>query len=41
VAAGMFGVGALWGFRDEAELRAHGASEVVEHPRDVVPLIDR
>ena len=40
VAAGMFGVGALWGFRDEAELRAHGASEVVAHPRDVVPLIE-
>ncbi len=40
VAAGMFGVGALWGFRDEAELRAHGASEVVEHPRDVIPLIE-
>ena len=41
VAAGMFGVGALWGFRDETELRAHGAAEVVQHPRDVVPLIER
>jgi len=40
VAAGMFGVGALWGFRDRAELEAHGASAVVEHPRDVVPLLD-
>ena len=40
VAAGMFGVGALWGFRDRAELVAHGASAVVEHPRDVVPLLE-
>lgn len=40
VAAGMFGVGALWGFRDRAELLDHGASAVVEHPRDVLSLID-
>jgi phosphoglycolate phosphatase len=40
VAAGMFGVGALWGFRDRAELVAHGAAAVVEHPREVLPLIE-
>lgn len=40
VGAGMFGVGALWGFRDRAELEAHGASAVVAHPREVLPLVD-
>ena len=40
VAAGMFAVGAMWGFRDRAELLAHGAAAVVEHPLDVLPLID-
>lgn len=40
VGAGMFGVGALWGFRDRAELEAHGASAVVAHPLEVLPLVD-
>jgi phosphoglycolate phosphatase len=40
VAAGMVGVGVLWGFRDRAELVAHGAAAVVEHPRDVVALLE-
>jgi phosphoglycolate phosphatase len=39
VAAGMFAVGALWGFRDRAELVAHGAAAIVEHPREVLGLI--
>ncbi len=41
LAAGMVPVGALWGFRPEAELRAHGARELVRHPQDVVVLVDR
>lgn len=38
-AAGMVPVGALWGFRDRAELEAHGAREVVERPSDVLDLL--
>lgn len=40
-AAGMFAVGCTWGFRAEAELRAHGAHAIVHHPRDVAPLLSR
>ncbi len=32
VAAGMFPIGALWGFRDEAELREGGARLLLAHP---------
>ncbi|HNS10597.1 MAG TPA: HAD family hydrolase [Candidatus Ozemobacteraceae bacterium] len=32
VAAGMFPIGALWGFRDEPELRAGGAELLLQHP---------
>lgn len=38
VAAGMYPVGAAWGFRDEAELRAGGAKMVARHPAEVVDL---
>lgn len=38
-AAGMFAVGATWGFRPESELRTHGAQAIVHHPREVPPLI--
>lgn len=37
-AAGMMGVGVLWGFRSADELLAHGASAVIAHPSE---LIDR
>ena len=40
VAAGMFPAGALWGFRDRAELEAHGARALAERPADVLPLLD-
>jgi phosphoglycolate phosphatase len=40
LAAGMFAVGALWGFRDEAELREAGAQEIVKTPLDVIPLLE-
>jgi phosphoglycolate phosphatase len=39
VAAGMFAVGALWGFRTEEELRAAGARALVSHPREVLDLL--
>jgi phosphoglycolate phosphatase len=38
-AAGMFAVGALWGFRTEEELRASGAEALVAHPHEVLDLL--
>ena len=38
--AGMFAVGALWGFRDEAELRDNGAQSIIAHPTDLLALLD-
>ena len=38
VAAGMFAVGAAWGFRSRAELRDSGARVLAEHPREVVDI---
>lgn len=35
-AAGMFAVGAAWGFRPVQELQEHGAHAIVQHPRDVL-----
>jgi phosphoglycolate phosphatase len=40
VRAGMFSVGALWGFRDEKELRENGAMAVIGAPRDLLEFID-
>ena len=37
--AGAFTVGALWGFRDRAELEAGGADVIVEHPLQVLELL--
>lgn len=37
-AAGMFTVGALWGFRNREELNANGADLVAEHPTDLVKI---
>jgi phosphoglycolate phosphatase len=39
VAAGMYPVGVLWGFRDADELKAAGARVLVDHPREVLPLL--
>jgi phosphoglycolate phosphatase len=39
VAAGMFPVGASWGFRTEQELRASGARAIAAHPREVLKLL--
>lgn len=38
-AAGMFAVGALWGFREREELQSSGAQALVAHPLDVLPLL--
>jgi phosphoglycolate phosphatase len=40
LAAGMFPVGALWGFRTADELTASGAQALVERPLDLLPMID-
>lgn len=38
--AGMFPVGVLWGFRPRDELAAHGAKRFLEHPLDLLDLLD-
>lgn len=40
VAAGMFPVGALWGFRSEEELREAGAVGVIGRPAQLLDLMD-
>lgn len=39
-AAGMFGVGALWGFRDANELEENGAQALIKDPLDLICLLD-
>jgi len=39
VSAGMYGVGALWGFRDAEELSANGAKVLVDKPAKVLGLL--
>ena len=39
VAAGMFPVGALWGFRTRDELLANGAAAVIPHPTELLGLL--
>ena len=39
VAARMFAVGALWGFRGREELLREGANILVNHPREILKLI--
>jgi phosphoglycolate phosphatase len=40
VSAGMFPVGALWGFREKGELLAHGAKAVITHPLELLDFAD-
>lgn len=37
--AKMIAIGALWGFRDEEELRTHGAQHLCSSPTDVIKLL--
>jgi len=39
VAAGMYAVGALWGFRTADELSAHGARTLIQHPTELLALV--
>ncbi len=41
VRAGMFPVGALWGFRPLEELREHGAQAVIKRPMDLLGLLEK
>lgn len=38
--AGMFAVGATWGFREAAELVAAGARQLIHHPLELLHLLD-
>ena len=38
-AAGMFTIGVLWGFRDEAELRENKADAIIHKPEEVLGLL--
>ena len=39
-AAGMFTVGALWGFRDRRELESNGAEVIAEKPQDLLKICE-
>ncbi len=36
---GFLPVGVLWGFREEDELRAHGAKEIISHPSELLKIV--
>lgn len=38
--AGMYAVGALWGFRGREELLRDGAKALIEHPHDLLGLLE-
>jgi phosphoglycolate phosphatase len=38
--AGTFAVGATWGFRDRGELEQGGARKIIDHPRELLPIVD-
>lgn len=40
VTAGMFPVGALWGFRTAEELEEGGARALISHPLEILPLLE-
>ena len=39
VSAGMYSCGALWGLRDEEELRSSGAKALLHHPAELLSLL--
>lgn len=40
VHAGMFPVGALWGYRTREELQSHGAQVLIEQPQELLTLLN-
>ncbi len=41
IAAGMFPIGALWGFRSKEELLENGAKAVLQRPQDILAFFDK
>ncbi|MFC1867918.1 HAD family hydrolase [Thermodesulfobacteriota bacterium] len=41
IAAGMYPVGALWGFRSMKELKSSGAKALIEQPQEILSLLDK
>jgi phosphoglycolate phosphatase len=39
IAAGMFPVGVLWGFKSLQELQDSGARKLIEHPKEILSLV--
>ena len=39
IAAGMYPVGAAWGFRDEIELMESGAEKIIKKPDELIGLL--
>jgi phosphoglycolate phosphatase len=39
VRAGMYPIGALWGYRSEQELREHGAKALIQHPSELINIL--
>jgi phosphoglycolate phosphatase len=37
--AGMYPIGALWGFRSAEELKEHGAEHLIKHPMELLPFL--
>ena len=40
IAAGMFPVGVLWGFRSAKELQENGAKIVIKKPLEIMDILD-
>lgn len=40
IAAGMFPVGVLWGFRQREELESNGAMYIMNHPMEILNLLE-
>ncbi|MHB8972134.1 MAG: HAD family hydrolase [Pirellulaceae bacterium] len=38
--AGLYAVGATWGFREAAELIAAGAQQLIDHPRELLQVLE-
>ncbi|MEI6756885.1 MAG: HAD family hydrolase [Chlorobium sp.] len=39
--AGMYPLGVLWGFRPESELLEFGARSLVQHPEEIIAMLDK
>jgi phosphoglycolate phosphatase len=40
IAAGMHAVGVAWGFKGPQELRENGCRTLVDHPLEILPLLE-